>query len=161
MSERTIWEEFDEEGLDHAELENIAKEAVEFLLQAVPSLAGAKDANLDELASDDDLEMKLTLYRGGDFFPKEGEAWFTSSIIFAKTYGPVHLYEIKCEKIKDVDLEEWYSKCESYAVRLSPEGATALVSEGYQGAVVKIRDVLCYFFPRIERVGCVRLGEIK
>jgi len=56
MSERTIWEEFDEEGLDHAELENIAKEAVEFLLQVVPSLAGAKDATLDELASDDDVK---------------------------------------------------------------------------------------------------------
>ena len=56
MSERTIWEEFDEEGLDHAELENIAKEAVAFLLQAVPSLAGAKDATSDELASDDDVK---------------------------------------------------------------------------------------------------------
>lgn len=51
---KTIWEEFDEEGLDHAEIENIAKEAVEFLLQVLPSLAGAGGATLEELASNRD-----------------------------------------------------------------------------------------------------------
>lgn len=51
---KETWEEFIEEGLDHAELENIAKEAVEFLLQVLPSLAGAREATLEELASNHD-----------------------------------------------------------------------------------------------------------
>jgi len=55
MSEQTIWEEFEEENFG-GNLKDIAKEAVEFFLKFLPSLAGAREAQAEDLASEVDVE---------------------------------------------------------------------------------------------------------
>ena len=77
---------------------------------------------------------EIPFYRGGSAPLRSGPAYFISSEMMAKFYGPVTEYRLRLRNPKFVDKNEW-GRFDSIAIRVDPSPIEELYEEGYDSAV--------------------------
>ena len=87
-------------------------------------------------ASDKAVVMRgeMPFYRGGSGSLRRGPAYFISSEMMAKFYGPVSEYRIKLRNPKFVSQSEW-GRFDTIMLRVDPSPIAELEAEGYDSAV--------------------------